>query len=174
MKAQVIQLNNNNSLSHILNACRTVLNAFVTAKKQRIEVEIRNAKESKTHQQLKAIFGAWFTWLQNTNKDNNSKDYYHQKYKLMFLKRIYESNPANDLQQNWADAVDLNIRVGNMERAVERTKSISLSWATKDQMTEYMRDIEVYHISTGNPLPIIADESARKAYARELNRLGIG
>ena len=90
MKAQVIQLNNNNSLSHILNACRTVLNAFVTAKKQRIEVEIRNAKSQRSIKQNSLIHAIFNDISVNSTHVGDGEYYSPATWKAYFKKHYLQ------------------------------------------------------------------------------------
>ena len=80
MKAKVFKLNNNHSLSHILNACRVALNS---SEKQGFEVVIQNAKTKAEKRELaqNSLNWHWCGQLSNHSKEYTSNEI-HQMNKL--------------------------------------------------------------------------------------------
>lgn len=167
MKALTYNLLNQTSLSNIVQKLRVLLND----KSNKLEVVIRNRQDSATHAQFKAIFGAWFRYMQDTH--NRSIEYFHQYFKLKFLVKIYEADPIGQSQELWAENIILWMEKGETEKALETRNKISLSWATKEQMCRYMSDIEIYFIEIGQPLPPIESVEQRKTYEQFKRRLGL-
>jgi hypothetical protein len=164
---QSITLLDNDNIGIFVTWCRAELAKGNTKK----EMVLRNRTESATLAQFKAIFGAWFKYLQD--EKNQSKDYFHKKFKIKFLVKIYENDPIGEYQEMWAENIILWTERGNIDKALEARDRISLAWATKEQMCMYMRDIEIYWIEKGEPLPIIEKPEYRKSYENYCKRLGI-
>jgi len=140
-------------------------------KKNKLEMVLRNRTESATHAQFKAIFGAWFDYLQDNER--RSIDIIHREMKLKFLVRIYENEPVGNLQNMWAENIILWMERGAVEKALEARNRISLSWATKEQMCHYMYCIEMYYIEIDRPLPVIESKEKRKTYENFKKRMGL-
>lgn len=162
-----IALLNQDSLGKFITLCRAEL-AKGNIKK---EMVLRNRTESATLAQFKAIFGAWFKYLQDSK--NQGKDYFHQFFKLKFLVKIYENEPIGKFQEMWAENIILWMERGDVDKALQARNRISLAWATKEQMCMYMRDIEIYWIEKDEPLPLIERKEYRKSYENFCKRLGI-
>jgi hypothetical protein len=134
-------------------------------------VEIKKHKEAKTLQQLRGLFGTWYDYLEN--EIGLSKDELHDIHKTGYsnyltaayggwLCEIYYENPQNPLQQLWAELRDYAINDYNQMPSaktlgylIDVDLKTSLSWATIDQMREYMNRIEHYYMNAGYPLPIL-------------------
>jgi hypothetical protein len=164
---QSITLLDQNNLSKFVTWCHAELDKGNNKK----EMVLRNRQESATLAQFKAIFGAWFKYLQDHH--NQGKDHFHKKFKTKFLVRIYENEPTGKFQEMWAENIILWTERGNIDKALQARDRISLSWATKEQMCMYMRDIEIYWIEKGEPLPVIEKSEHRKSYEGFCRRLGI-
>lgn len=126
--------------------------------------EIKKYKEAKTLQQLRALFGTWYDYLSDTLGE--TKDELHQFHKIGvgmdggWLVKIYQENPQNQMQEMWNESIDITAdQFDNFNQYVieclKRVSRISLSWATIDQMREYMKRIEHYYLSAGYPLPVL-------------------
>ncbi len=128
-------------------------------------VDIKKYKEAKTMQQLRALFGTWYSYLSETLGE--TKDDLHRVHKFGrhgeggWLLKIYTENPQNDMQKMWVENRDNLIEKFNndnqkwINKLFEHEKRLSLSWATIDQMREYMNLIEHYYMNAGYPLPIL-------------------
>lgn len=129
-------------------------------------VDFKKNKEAKTMQQLRGLFGTWYDYLSETLGE--TKDELHSFHKIGdgsdggWLLDIYRENEANNAQKIFMTAVVMFERELNeswsdfvMESYVDHLKRISLSWATIDQMREYMTRIEHYYMNAGYPLPIL-------------------
>ena len=137
-------------------------------------VDIKKHKEAKTLQQLGGLFGIWYDYLSDTLGE--TKDDLHRMHKLGnqhneggWLLEIYRNDPVNDAQVIFMNGVylfeeEIRDRYNDhmMEAYIDHIERISLSWATIDQMREYMKRIEHYYMSAGYPLPIL--EQYRRAY----------
>ena len=128
-----------------------------------MEVVIRKKSESKTIQQLGALFGLWIRYLvENTGYEAQEL---HRWHKRKFLEPIYRREPLNDSQTAWLESILYWIEKGGgydeySDIVNRRRKMISLAWATKEQMSEYMSAIEAYYISQEMPLPIPGEYEA--------------
>jgi len=162
-----ITLIDKSSIERFASLCQNILDSG----KKNQEMVLKATTESATLAQFKAIFGAWFKYLQDSGA--RSKEYYHKKYKLMFLVKIYDSEPNGLFQNLWSENVTLWTERGDSYMAARALNRISLSWATREQMCAYMRDIEIYHIEIGEPLPPIENEEYRKSYLNFCKRLGL-
>ena len=135
--------------------------------------EIKKHKEAKTLQQLRALFGTWYDYLSDIT--GYTKDELHQMHKYGFdgcgmgghdygwLLEIYLENPQGPIQEMWAEnhwgLFEKNTKPPFCKEAgkqvVINAKRASLSWATIDQMREYMKRIEHYYMNAGYPLPVL-------------------
>lgn len=165
MKQIKYNLINMQILGNIVTKLRVLLSSG-----EDVEVVIQNRKDSATLAQFKAIFGAWFTYLQDTT--GRSKNYWHNGFKVKFLVDIYASEPYGNMQEIWADNIIMKTNSGDTEGAHNTARMISLSWASKEQFCQYMNDIEVYFIGKGEPLPIIEKKEYRKTYESMKRRIG--
>lgn len=142
-------------------------------------VDIKPYKEAKTLQQLRALFGTWYNYLSETL--GYTKDELHTMHKTGqggngdggWLIEVYAENPHGDSQFMWLEIFARFHNdtekygeqvVCNSPEFINHMKRISLSWATIDQMREYMNRIEHYYMSAGYPLPIL--EKFQRAYTR--------
>jgi hypothetical protein len=120
-------------------------------------VEIKKHKEAKTLQQLRGLFGTWYDYLSDTLGE--TKDDLHDFHKCGrfgeggWLADIYITNPQGVSQQMWVELVSEYAEFDDMSK--DHMARISLSWATIDQMREYMNRIEHYYMNAGYPLPIL-------------------
>ena len=137
--------------------------------------ELKKYQEAKTLQQLRALFGVWYTYLRE--ELGYTKDELHQFHKTGkdgdggWLIEIYANDPHGDSQYMWLEifarfhddvAKHGDEIVCNSPEFITHMKRLSLSWATIKQMREYMNRIEQYYISAEYPLPIL--EQYRTAY----------
>lgn len=125
--------------------------------------EFKKHKEAKTLQQLRGLFGTWYDYLSDTLGE--TKDDLHRFHKIGrhgeggWLVEIYTQEPKNEMQEMWVEL--FNRLAANafthdgVERLTTHLMRISLSWATIDQMREYMNRIEHYYMNAGYPLPIL-------------------
>ena len=116
-----------------------------------VEAIFRNARVSKTMEQLGGLFGNWIKYLSNELGDD--EDYLHKMLKAKFLARIYISEPSGDLQEMWVERLADIQEKGDNEALLKHAKRISLSWATIEQMKAYMDAVNNYYASNGYPLP---------------------
>lgn len=127
--------------------------------------EFKKEKDSKTLQQLRALFGTWYDYLSDTLGE--TKDDLHKFHKFGFnceggwLVKIYGENPQGVNQEMWAELASEYIEFDDLFQS--HLKRISLSWATVDQMREYMTRIEHYYMNAGYPLPVL--EKFKRWYA---------
>lgn len=128
--------------------------------------EIKKYKEAKTRQQLRALFGTWYDYLSETFGE--TKDDLHDFHKCGrfgeggWLVEIYLMNPEGNIQNMWVELHNEYLGFYDDERLSKLTDDykdhiarISLSWATIDQMREYMKRIEHYYLNAGYPLPVL-------------------
>ena len=127
-----------------------------------LQVEIKHLARAKTLAQLGGLFGAWIKYL--SNKLGESEDYLHRMLKAKFLARIYVTDPQGPDQEQWVELLCIYQTNGETEKLNRHAKRISLSWATIDQMREYMNAIEHHYMANGMPLPIL--DKFRKCYEK--------
>jgi len=141
MKQQVFNARDRAGIDNCLNSLDS----------KRYEVVIRNARESKTLQQLHALFGVWYDYI--SNQTGNDVDYLHRMMKAKFLARIYVTEPQNAAQEQWVELLIIYQQTGQADKLEKHAKRISVSWATLDQFKLYMNQVEKYWINEGYPLP---------------------
>lgn len=134
MKAQTFRLINEQVAA---NAVGAILDC---AHDGSIEVVIRNAKESKTLQQLGALFGLWIKEI--SDQMGRDEDYIHRMLKARYLARIYVTEPIGEAQEQWVELLAVYQQNQQQERLERHAKRISLSWCTIDQMREYLDAIQ--------------------------------
>lgn len=105
------------------------------------------AKGSKSLRQLRGLFGVWFDYL--SEKTGYTVGEIHASMKYRFLGDIYLKDPQNNEQLNWAE---LMVSCESSKSKAVRNR-ISLSWATLQQMLDYMEKVAHYAINKGYPLP---------------------
>ena len=115
-----------------------------------LDVIIRNASECKTAQQLGAIFGLWEKEL--SEKHGHSIKKVHEWIKDKFLARIYITEPANELQEQWVELLAVYQMSGEHDKLERHAKRISLAWATLKQTKQFMDEIEAHFQDIGEPL----------------------
>ena len=133
MKAKVFQLNNNNSLSMIFNAIRVALNSFVAEKKQRIEIEIRNAKTKAQRREIaqNSINWHWCGLIAKEKKEETPNNI-HIENKLDYGVPILARD--KDFMITWQP-----FRYYTREAKLRVLKIIPItSIMTREQMTEYL------------------------------------
>jgi hypothetical protein len=118
-----------------------------------IEVVIRPAGQGKTMAQLGGLFASWVKYI--ADEAGESEDYIHRMLKARFLARIYAEDQQNALQEQWVELLAHYQETGQQEKLYKHAKRISLSWATKSQMSRYMEAIEHHYQAEGLPLPIL-------------------
>lgn len=133
--------------------------------------EVKKYKEAKTLQQLRALFGTWYDYLSETLGYTKDELHHLHKYGTQdeggcehggWLVEIYWLNPETDIQKMWSEHLTFLYEEFNKTYSKEKgqaldshVKRASLSWATIDQMREYMKRIEHYYLNAGYPLPIL-------------------
>ncbi len=124
------------------------------------EVVIRKKSASKTMQQLGALFGLWSRHL--VDLTGYEAQELHRWHKRKFLEPIYRREPMNDSQTAWLESILYWFEKGrgHEDKVDRRRRMISLSWATKEQMSEYMGAIDAYYISKDMPLPVPGEYEA--------------
>jgi len=124
-----------------------------------VEVNVCDAKQSKTKQQLGAIFGVWIKYL--SEQTGYTVNELHRELKANFLARIYCEGPQGPMQEMWVDHLYMLQEKQDWEAVKIHADRISLSWASIKQTTEYMRRIEEYYQGIGYPLPVLDPEWRR-------------
>jgi len=127
-----------------------------------VEVVVRNASESKTLQQLGALFAVYVKYIANEINQDGDEDYVHRMLKAKFLARIYVSSPQTPEQENWVELLAVYQMDNEQEKLMRHAKRISLSWATLSQTKEYMDSIAAHFLNEGHPLPAPDPEWRRK------------
>jgi len=108
----------------------------------------------KTLQQLAGLFGVWEDFLAK-EVHNCGLDEIHDMLKAKYLARIYVKEPMNQMQEWWVDLCALYQETGRIDKLEEHAKEISLGWATKEQVREFMDAVEAEYQSIGHPLPVL-------------------
>lgn len=138
-----------------------------------LEVVVRDCQQSKTMQQLGALFGVWVKCVEETT--GYSQDEIHAGWKRKFLIPIYRREPLNLAQETWLDSCEYLALIGaeknDFDECNARLAKVSLSWATKEQMSEYMQEIENYYISSDGHDPLPVPDKYRKSYEQQKARL---
>lgn len=119
---------------------------------ERFEVVIRTPKQSKTLEQLGALFGVWINYL--SKQTGYEKNHLHRLCKAKCLARIYIMDPQTNEQEQWVELLAHYQQVQQQDNLIKHAKRISLSWATLDQMSKYMNDVEHYWLEEGYQLPL--------------------
>lgn len=126
------------------------------------EVVVRPVKKDKTRAQLGGIFGAWITHIAEERCE--SEDFIHKELKAKFLARIYFTNPECLEQENWVDHCVLLQELRRLDELKAYAERISLSWASLQQVSKYMKAIEQHYQAEGMPLPVL--DKFRNTYSR--------
>lgn len=133
-----------------------------------VEVIFRNARESKTMQQLGGLFANWVRYV--SEQTGEGEDTIHRMWKARFLARIYISEPLGEIQEMWVErladiqmdissAIEHGRSVTGLQKSLEtHAKRISLSWATLKQTKIYMDAIENEYRDAGLPLPAMESQ----------------
>jgi len=128
-------------------------------------VEIKPLQKAKTIAQLGTLFGLWGDQL--LFDYGLAKDEFHIQMKAKFLAPIYAREPWGDMQEWWVeDLIDLQER-GQHRRLDKHMDRLSLRWASVNQMSEYMRQVEAHWIGLGVYLRV-PDKFSRAMKARAL------
>jgi len=120
----------------------------------KVEVIIRNAKESKTLQQLGALFAVYVKYIANEINQDGDVDYVHRMLKAKFLARIYVENSATIEQENWVDLLAIYQMNNEQDKLIKHARRISLKWANMQQTKDYLDAIAAHYQNAGHPLPL--------------------
>lgn len=115
-----------------------------------LQVIIRKAKDKRSIA-ANNLYWAWIKEL--SNQTGYTEDELHSKFKRTYLPRIYMEDAQNQNQVEWTALFDIIKEDGTplmIERALD---TVSSTWLTVQQFTEYLHLIEAFCQSKSLMLP---------------------
>lgn len=131
----------------------------------------RNSQVSKTLAQLGTLFGIWLLEIEQQTGAQWTIDTLHRFLKNKFLVQIYckeQSGPHQARQVEWFEHLELLLEIGDEARTENHIKRVSLSWASKEQHSEYLHVVWNWAMENGFRLTI--PDKYHKVFRRELEQ----
>ena len=144
MQTQIITLNQN-TLVHVWDIIS------LAEMDNSIQVIIRDAKEKRSIAANRLYWGAWIPALSEQTGYNEQE--LHDRFKKTFMLHIYLANAENIRQIEWVRLYDLIKEDGTPLMIQRALDTISTTWATVTQFTEYLDQIEAFCQSKDLKLP---------------------
>jgi hypothetical protein len=123
------------------------------------EVVVQPIKKGKTLAQLGGFWGPWLEVIQEETGED--KDTIATMLKAKFLAPIYVADYADDdhdeipLQAQWVELMLFYSQGNVQEKLNKHVERLSLSIATRSQMTRFMNDVDAYYANKGIALPYL-------------------
>ena len=148
MHTQIITLNQN-TLGHIIDIISQ------SELDNSIQVIIRDAKEKRSIAANRLYWGAWLPAL--SEQTGYNEDELHSRFKKTYMLHIYLADTENKNQIEWCRLFDLIKEDGTPLMIQRALDTISTTWATVSQFTEYLDKIEAFCQSKDLHLPADPD-----------------
>lgn len=121
----------------------------------RVQVTISNATEIRRTAQNALVWAGWYPEL--SNQTGYTEEELHEKFKRTYMLRIYLASQENARQIEWVSLYNI-IKADGTDEMIERALcTISTTWATVFQYTEYLKMIEKFCQSKDLKLPAHPD-----------------
>jgi hypothetical protein len=117
-----------------------------------MQVAFRKAKDKRSIAQNALYWGAWLPELKQ--QTGYTEDELHDRFKKTYMLRIYLADQQNEKQEKWVELYDVIKREGTLDMVNRAVDTLSTTWATVEQFTEYLNRIETFCQSKGFRLPM--------------------
>jgi len=130
------------------------------------EVVVQPIKKNKTAAQLGGYWGPWLSAVSEATGED--KDALARDLKIKFLMPIYfadhidDEKPVDPLQAQWVELAGFLQGMGQQDKLKIHLDRISLSWASLDQMSRFMNDVDAHYANRGIALPFL--DKFRRSY----------
>ena len=120
-------------------------------------VEIRKTREQRRLAQNR-LYWLWLGYI--ARQTGHSRQWLHHRLRRAFLIPLYLEEPQGDSQVAWCEAFSSVSELAQMvdqetaRDAIERVKAlVSTTWATVQQFTEYLTEVDRFCVRKGIRLP---------------------
>lgn len=117
-------------------------------------VSIREYKPSRSLEQNAMYWGAWLPYL--VGQTGYTVEELHNRFKRTFMLHIYLQEQANARQREWVELYTIIKRDGTPQMVDRALATISTTWATVEQFSDYLQRIEHFCYGKGYALPLAA------------------